>query len=150
MAEQNIVQLEPLCTLTLVYDADGLTLVRPFGGAEAQGFGTGTGQAVGERLSGPIRWANYPRMTDDGLLMPDARGLVATDDGPVLFELHGYSVSPTPDATTRTVSASIVFRTDSQRHRWLNTAIAVHDGTIDFTTMTTEFPTYVCVPTTHA
>lgn len=82
--------------------------------------------------------------------MPDARGLVATGDGPVLFEFHGYSVSPSPGANMRTVTASVVFRTESPSHRWLNTAIVVHDGTIDFTTMTTEFPTYICVPTTLA
>lgn len=143
-------RLEPLCTITLSYDADGLTLVRPFAGHEAQGFGTGTGRAVGERLSGPIRWANYPRMSDEGVLMPDVRGIISTEEGAVLFAFQGYSVAPTPDATLRTVTAAVTFRTSSEAHRWLNTTIAVHDGTIDFSTMATKFPTYVCVPTAHA
>ena len=143
-------RLEPLCTITLSYDSHGLTLVRPFGGQEGQGFGTGTGEAIGDRLSGPIRWSNYPRMTDDGVLMPDVRGVIDTADGPVLIEFHGYSVAPSPDATVRTVTASITFRTESEPYRWLNKVIAVHDGTIDFETMATEFPTYICVPTAGA
>ena len=143
-------RLELLTTFTLAYDTGGLLLVRPFAGSEAQGFGTGTGEAVGERLHGPIRWSNYPRMNDAGVLMPDARGVITTDGGPVLFEFRGYSIGATPDAPRRTVTAAVTFRTEVDEHRWLNTAIAVHDGTIDFTTMTTEFPTYVCVPTSVA
>ena len=44
----------------------------------------------------------------------------------------------------------MTFRTEAEEHRWLNTAIAVHDGPIDFATMTAEFPTYVCTPTSVA
>lgn len=75
--------------MTLEYDEHGITLVRPFGGHEGQAYGGGTGRVEGERLSGEVRWSNYPRMT-------------------------------------------------------------VHDGTIDFTTMSTRFPVYVCIPTDHA
>ena len=143
-------RLEHLTTISLAYDADGLLLVRPFAGHEAQGFGTGTGEAVGQRLAGAIRWSNYPRMNDGGVLMPDVRGVISTTAGPVLVEFRGYSVGATPDAQRRTVTAAVTFRTDVAEHRWLNTAIAVHDGTIDFSTMTTEFPTYLCVPTSVA
>lgn len=138
-------QLEPLGTFDLAYDADGLTLVRPFAGHEAQGYGTGTGTFTGERISGSIRWANYPRMRDDGVLMPDVRGVISTSAGPVLFEFHGYSVG-TEHPTKRLVTSALVFRTDVEEHRWLNEAIAVHDGWIDFADMTTSFPTYLCVP----
>lgn len=141
----NSVELEPLGTFRLRYDADGLTLVKPFAGHEAQGFGAGTGEIDGERLSGPIRWANYPRMRDDGVLMPDARGVIDAQGGPVLFELHGYSLA-TSVATTRRVVATINFRSEVERHRWLNDAIAVHEGSIDFTDMSTEFPAFICVP----
>ena len=82
--------------------------------------------------------------------MPDVRGVIAAAGGPVLFEFRGYSVAPTADSARRTVTAAVTFRTEAEEHRWLNTAIAVHDGTIDFTTMVAEFPTYVCVPTAHA
>lgn len=141
-------KLEHLCEISLSYDQDGLTFVRPFAGQEAQGYGTGSGTVTGERLSGPLRWANYPRRTDSGVLMPDVRGIITTDDGPVLFAFHGYSLMPEQGSSVRPVTSSITFRTESEAHRWLNTALAVHDGSIDFATMTATFPAYVCVPTT--
>lgn len=139
--------LEPLGTFRLQYDQSGLTLLRPFAGHEAQGFGTGTGSIDGERLSGAIRWANYPRMRDDGVLMPDVRGVIDADGGPVLFEFRGYSLA-TSVATTRLVVSAINFRSEVDQQRWLNDVIAVHDGWIDFTDMSTEFPAFVCVPST--
>lgn len=87
-------RLEYLCDLTLDYDEHGLLLLKPFAGHEGQAFGSGMGRAEGERLHGPVRWANYPRMRDDGVLMPDVRGVVDTEEGPVLFELRGYSLPP--------------------------------------------------------
>lgn len=136
--------------MKLRYDEHGLTLVRPFGGNEGQGYGGGTGIAEGGRLSGNIRWSNYPRMSDDGMMMPNASGIIATEAGPVLFSFSGYSVVPHEGADTRNVTASVTFRTEVDEHRWLNRAIAVHDGTIEFKTMSTHFPVYVCVPTDHA
>lgn len=68
----------------------------------------------------------------------------------MLFSFSAYSVVPHEGANTRSVTASVNFRTDVEEHRWLNRAIAVHDGTIDFTNMSTRFPVYVCVPTDHA
>ena len=141
-------KLEHLCEISLSYDDHGLTLIRPFAGHEAQGYGTGSGTVTGERLSGPLRWSNYPRGTDSGVLMPDVRGIITTDDGPVLFEFHGYSLPPDPGSQIRSVTAAITFRTDSDKHRWLNTALVVHEGSIDFATMTATFPAYVCVPAT--
>lgn len=143
-------RLEPLCVITLDYDDHGLTLVRPFAGQEGQAYGGGTGRVEGERLSGDVRWSNYPRMTDTGVMLPNVRGVIVTEEGPVLFKLQGYSVAPHEGATKRTVTASVNFRTESDAHRWLNQVIAVHDGTIDFTTWSTRFPTYVCIPTDHA
>ena len=143
-------KLEALCVMSLAYDEGGLTVIRPFAGHEGQGYVSGTGRVEGERLSGDVRWSNYPRMTDGGVLMPDACGVISTDDGPVLFQFRGYSVAPHEGADRRTVTASVNFRAESETHRWLNHVIAVHDGTIDFTTMSTRFPVYVCIPTDHA
>ena len=139
-------RLEQLCEFVLSYDDLGLTVVKPFGGYEGQGYGTGFGDAVGERLSGPVRWSNYPRMTDDGVLLPDARGVITTAEGPVLFEFHGSSIPVSPGSTTRRVTASVVFRTEAEEHRWLNHAVVVQEGAIDFTTMSLRLPTFVCLP----
>ena len=138
-------RLDYLCDFTLAYDEPGLTLVRPFAGHEGQGFGTGTGQVTGQRLSGTLRWANYPRMADDGVLLPDVRGVIATEAGPVLFEFRGHSVPTSPGADRRAVTAAVGFRAGHDEHRWLNHIVAVHEGFIDFATMSMSFPTYVCV-----
>ena len=139
-------RLEPLCEFQLAYDEHGLTLIAPFAGHEGQGFGTGAGEVTGARLFGPLRWSNYPRMSDDGVLHPDVRGVISTAEGPVLFEFHGNSVAVHPDDTTRQINASVVFRTQAESHRWLNHALVVQEGAIDFTTMTTRLPTFVCLP----
>lgn len=139
-------KLEPLCVFSLSYDSDGLTIVRPFAGHEGQGFGSGVGEATGDRLAGPIRWSNFPRMSDDGVLMPNARGIISTDAGPVLFGFRGYSLPAPAGQTRRAVTATIFFRAESDEHRWLNHAIAVHEGAIDFADMTTRFPAFVCIP----
>lgn len=139
-------RLEHLCDFSLSYDEAGLTLVRPFAGHEAQGFGSGSGRAAGRRLSGPIRWSNFPRMADDGVLMPNVRGVISTATGAVLFGFRGYSLVPPAGDSRRAVVASVFFRTDSDEHRWLNHTVAVHEGAIDFADMTSHFPAYVCLP----
>lgn len=138
-------RLEHLCDFSLEYDALGVALVRPYAGHEGQGFGTGTGRVTGERLSGDVRWANYPRMADDGVFLPDVRGVIATHAGPVLFEFRGHSVPVAPGSVRRAVTAAVAFRAGDDDHRWLNHVVAVHEGFIDFTTMTMSFPTFVCV-----
>lgn len=85
-------------------------------------------------------------MSDDGVLMPNVRRLVQTSDGPVLFAFRGYTL-PSAGSGVRQVIASMVFRTDVERHRWLNHAVGVPEGGIDFTDMTTTFPAYVCIAT---
>ena len=139
-------RLEHLCDFVLSYDEHGFSVVAPFAGKEGQGYGTGTGEATGERLSGSVRWSNYPRMTDDGVLLPDVRGIVMTPEGPVLFEFRGNSIPANPGDTTRNIAASVVFRTQAEEHKWLNHAIVVQQGVIDFSTMSINLPTYVCVP----
>ena len=139
-------RLEPLCVFSLSYDEDGLSLLRPFAGHEGQGFGTGVGEVVGDRLAGTVRWSNFPRMADDGVLMPNVRGVVSTDAGPVLFGFRGYSLPPEGATAVRSVVATVFFRAEVPEHRWLNHVIAVHEGSIDFADMTTRFPTFVCVP----
>lgn len=62
--------LEPLGTFRLQYDQSGLTLVRPFAGHEAQGFGTGTGSIDGRATVGCDPVGELP--TDERRRCPDA------------------------------------------------------------------------------
>lgn len=76
--------IEELVELTLEYDGEDPVVLRPFGDHEGQGFGLGTGSAAG-RLTGDVRWANFPRRREDGVFLPDIRGVIATPEGPVLW-----------------------------------------------------------------
>jgi len=136
--------LEYLCEFVMSYDEHGFTVITPFAGQEGQGFGTGVGEAKGEKLSGPMRWSNYARMTDDGVFLPDVRGVVMTEEGPVLFELHGTSILPNPGDTMRNIAASVVLRAQADKHKWLNHSLVVQSGAIDFSTATVTVQTYVC------
>lgn len=138
-------RLERLCEFRLSYDEHGFVLVAPFGGQEGQGYGTGTGAAFGDKLAGPVRWSNYPRLTDDGVFMPDLRGVITTPEGPVLFEIRGVSLPPEPGSTERKLTMSIVFRTQADEHKWLNHALAVQHGVIDAATRSIFLSTDVCV-----
>src|SRR2546427_3995739 len=84
-------RLEPLCRVSMKY-AEG-AWVRPFGTAEAAGFGWGEGEVSGDVLQGSLRWTNYPRMREDGVWTPNVRGVIRTEDGAEsLISMHGQSV----------------------------------------------------------
>src|SRR3989440_10444649 len=73
-------RLEPVCEMQLSYQG-GFSLVKPYGGEEGSGYGSGDGRADGPRLTGAVQWTNHPRRRSDGRMLPNARGLVPTQDG---------------------------------------------------------------------
>ena len=91
-------RLEHLCDIELCYQSlpfgtKKFVLVRPYGGEEGSGYGEGDGTVSGERLRGQVRWVNHPHRRSDGVMLPHAHGLVATDDGAlVMFTLQGRTV----------------------------------------------------------
>ena len=137
-------RIEELAELTLRYDGDDPVIVRPYGENERQAFGSGTGLATG-RLTGEVRWSNFPRRREDGVFLPDIRGVIATDDGPVLFELHGISLPP-DERERRHLLGTVRFCTGVDAHRWLNDAVAVHEGSLDVDTGAIRLPVFVCRP----
>jgi len=74
-------RLEPLCAFDLHYTSD-FHLARPYGNESGTGWGVGDGRVTGERLTGTAQWSNQParRGDGDGAMLPNARGVVATDD----------------------------------------------------------------------
>lgn len=128
-------RLEPVCIFDWTYDADvrvrapGYDIVSPYGGAEGIGYGEGRGTATG-RIAGSVVWSNYPRRRSDGRMLPNARGLISTDDGAsILFELRGRTIFA-GDAPGR---QNLVgwFESDDDRYRWLNDVVCIADGLID-------------------
>jgi len=138
-------RLEPLCRLSMRYtDA---AWVRPFGGEEGAGFGSGDGSVSGDVLKGALTWANYPRRREDGVWTPNVRGLIRTDDGvEVLLSMHGQSIEEeTPQGLRRAILARVELLTDHERLLWLNTTFVVAEGEIDEDTEEIWFEAYACV-----
>lgn len=137
-------RIERIAELTLEYDADDPIVLRPYGGNEGRAFGTGTGRAVG-RLEGQLRWSNFPRRREDGVFLPDIRGVVDTSGGAVLWQLHGISLPP-DEADLRLLVGSLRFFTDVAEHGWLNDCVAVHEGVFDLVAGVVRLPVWVCLP----
>jgi hypothetical protein len=137
-------RVEELVVLTLEYDGDDPVVVRPFGGQEGQGFGTGTGRATG-RLSGGVRFANFPRRREDGVFLPELRGVLTTEQGPVLWELHGISLPP-DERDRRHLVGAVRFCAEAPELRWLNDCVAVHEGELDLEAGVVRIPVWLCRP----
>jgi hypothetical protein len=56
----------------------------------------------GARVAGAVRWSKHPRRREDGVLIPDAHGVIETDDGArIVFHLGGYSTALEGSPTRR-------------------------------------------------
>ena len=138
-------RLEQIFEMELNY-AGGFFVIAPFGGTEGAGYGSGEGQVSGGQLSGRVRWSNHPRRREDGVLMPDAHGVIETDDGArILFHLGGYSSVIEGDASRRGIVSPATFATDDDRYRWLNDVVAVGEGIIDFQTLRLHLRYYAAI-----
>jgi len=108
-------------------------------GGDGQVYGQGTGILSG-RVNGTARWANYPRLRG-GYAFPEARGTVDVGDGGfVLFSLTGMS-----SITDGKGVHVMLFRTDDERYQWLNTVIAVGEGSVDRADGVLAMRYYACV-----
>lgn len=138
-------RLDFLFEMELDYEG-GFFVIAPYGGPEGAGYGDGRGSVAGERLNGTVRWSNHPRRRDDGVLLPDAHGVVDTEDGArVLFHLGGYSLAAPGQPSKRAIVSPATFATDDERYRWLNDVVAVGEGVIDFETLRLHLRYYGCV-----
>ena len=138
-------RLEPIFEMELDY-AGGFFVIAPYGGTEGAGYGSGEGRVTGERVSGSVRWSNHPRRREDGVLLPDAHGVIETNDGArILFHLGGYSSVIEGEAAKRGILSPATFATDDDRYRWLNDVVAVGEGIIDFRTLRLQLRYYATI-----
>ncbi|MGH3139946.1 MAG: hypothetical protein ACRDQE_09445 [Gaiellales bacterium] len=121
-------RLEWLCDMDLAYRTE-FTLVRPYGSEEGSGYGEGDGRVEGPRLSGAVRWVNHPHRRSDQTMLPDAHGLITTDNGSaVLFSLAGRT-NWVGDSGIQVLT--VTFESEADGYRWLNSAMHVFEGVID-------------------
>jgi hypothetical protein len=127
-------QLEFVCDLVLVYrelplTGDKFLLVRPYGGEEGSGYGEGDGTVSGPRLQGTVRWVNHPHRRSDGSMLPDAHGIIWTQDQCVVtFTLQGRTIFEQGQGKQL---LSVIFEAEAEAYRWLNSTLCVLEGIID-------------------
>jgi hypothetical protein len=81
-------------------------------------------------IAGSLRASNFPRRRADGVLTPDFRGVVQTDDGAtILFTWQGFGLTA-PDGVNQLVGA-MTHVSDDERYRWLNTVVCTVAGVVE-------------------
>ena len=140
-------QLDFICDMELVYREEPLTgkkfmLVRPYGGEEGAGYGGGDGTVKGPKIQGNIRWVNHPHRRSDGIMLPDAHGIILTQDNAVImFTLQGRTVFEQGQGKQL---LSVIFEAEAESYRWLNTTFCVLEGIIDSELLSMRARVYAC------
>jgi hypothetical protein len=140
-------QLEHICDMELVYREVPLyhgkfLLIRPYDGEEGTGYGEGDGHVTGPKLQGSLRWVNHPHRRSDGTMLPDAHGVIVTDDNAVvLFTLQGRTVFELDQGKQL---LSVIFEAEAESYRWLNETFCVLEGLIDSEPMQMRARVYAC------
>ena len=139
-------RLEPLCAFDLHYTSD-FHLTRPYGNESGTGWGVGDGRVTGERVTGTAQWSNQPARRGDGAMLPNARGVVATDDGAeVVFDLTGRTVFVDRDGEEVGRQLLLVLlESEDRRSAWHNNAVCVGEGVISAEPMTMHLDVFQCV-----
>ncbi|MBA2559610.1 MAG: DUF3237 family protein [Propionibacteriales bacterium] len=131
--------------MELAYTSD-FHLVRPYGNESGIGWGIGDGTATGDRLSGDVRWSNQPRRRGDGVMLPNARGVITTgEDAEVFFDLTGRTVFVEKDGgTVGRQLLMTLFESEDERYAWLNNKVCMTEGAIDPERATSHFEVHIC------
>jgi hypothetical protein len=141
-------RLEHLCEMDFTYRREPLydelfKYVVPYGTQEASLYGEGDAVFRGEQLSGTARFVNHAKRRSDGVNLPDADGIIHTDDDAfVLFTLQGRT--PPPQDGKRRLLSTVFFEAEHERYTWLNSAICVLEAVLT-SGGTTHTRIYTCV-----
>lgn len=135
-------RLEWLCDMNLAYRTE-ITMVQPYGSEEGSAYGEGDGDVSGPRLSGAVRWVNHPHRRSDGTMLPDAHGVITTDDGAaIVFALAGRTGFVGESGTQL---LAVTFEADAEDYRWLNSSMHVLEGLISAETRVMRAKVYTLV-----
>ena len=118
-----------LCDVALTSEG-APTLIRPYTSQEGTVFGLGDGTLSGQRLRGTLRFANHAHRRGDGVMLPDMRGVLTTDDGALVsIRMQGRVVWAGQDGDGDQL-VLVSFATEDTRYQWLNTAFCVMEGKV--------------------
>jgi hypothetical protein len=140
-------RLEHVCDMDLAYqEVPGIGgkvhLIRPYGTEEGSGYGEGDGTVAGPRMEGRLRWVNHPHRRSDGVFLPNAHGLIRTDDGAtILFSFQGRTFSEGGKGKQLLV---VTFEAEDERYRWLNRSLCVLEGLVDGQRLAMRSRVYAC------
>lgn len=137
--------LKQLCALDLRYDGD-FHYVSPYPGESGKGWGIGDGTATG-RLQGTVKWSNQPVGRGDGVMLPNARGVIMTEDAAeVMFDLTGRTVfvKPPSGAPVGRQLLMTLFESEHESYTWLNNTVCVAEGKIEPERLVTHMEVWLC------
>ena len=121
-------RLTPLYTVTLTTPEAWSVEVAADAGTEGRGFLLAEGRSTG-RLLALYCAANFPRKRADGTLVPEFRGVFATDNG-VAILLGWQGLAVLTRSAMRQLLGSLVHITDDPRYRWLNDRVCAVEGEV--------------------
>jgi hypothetical protein len=139
MIGSNAAQLQPVpVRFTPLFEArwsyQEFIRVMPFGpSSEGQAMAySGPARVEGERLSGAYRLTQFPRARVDGVLLPDAHGIIRTETGRVVMtRAAGFGV-PDPSVTDRRIVTHWMrFWSAVPELAWLNATMAYGVGSFE-------------------
>ena len=111
-------RLEPLYRVLFSTPESWSVRLEGESGSEEQSFLIAEGRSTG-RLSARYRAANFPRRRTDGIVTPDFRGVLETDDGAtILIEWSGFARPGSKGM--RELVGRMAHLTDDPRYAWLN------------------------------
>lgn len=121
-------RLEPLYRVTFTTPESWSVELEGPTGTEGQSFLIAEGRSEG-RLSARYRAANFPRRRADGVLTPDFRGVLETDDGATIL-VAWSGLARVGSGGMRELVGSITHTTDDERYRWLNDRMGAVAGEV--------------------
>jgi hypothetical protein len=141
-------RLDYLCDLELLYRDEPaygskFVLLRPYGSEEGSGYGELDGAVTGNKLRGTVRCVNHPHRRSDGMMLPNAHGIIRThDDATICFSLQGRTFFE--DEIGKQL-LTIIFETDDPHYAWLNQTWCILEGIIDGVRLGMRARIYQCV-----
>jgi hypothetical protein len=110
------------------------------------GYGTGEGTVTGDVVQGTLAWVNTPARREDGVWMPNLRGLIkASDGGELLLSFTGLSIDGEHSERRRSIVGQVGLITEHEPLRWLSTSFLVGEGEINARLLQWWIDAYVCV-----